>query len=232
MAYPSLSFNTIADWLTWIDNNIITNGMELITGDFGNITENAAAKFISQSPLNWQTADIFSTGGAISPVRPVNVIMSVTPSSLTWPDNIYNQYIFINTTLGDIPSDTYYDVRLQPVTIIPAISLVSIMKAKNGNWIVSSVPSSGSQAAIPPLIGTVGNGGADDPSPDQPIFQSNKLIGLGATNNGEIEIKIANTLLWNFGDNSSFTFNNVTGEIDQSPNNFITGNGIYINLNQ
>lgn len=232
---PTLIFPNLDSWEIWVDNNIVTNGMELITGNFGNITENAAIQFIRQSPLNWQTANVISSGGIVNVTRPVNVIISSVPASLSWGDNIYNQYIFINTVAADIPLATgssYYDINLQPVDIIPAKSIVNICKASNSLWVVSSVPYSGSNASVPPLIGVVGNGGANDPVANQSIFQSNKLIGLGATNDGNIEIKIANVPYWNFGDNASFVFNNVTGQINLSPNTFITGNGLYINLNQ
>lgn len=239
MAYPEVTFNSFDDLMTYINTYIVTNGMQLIEGVEHNSVENGLLQFIRQSPLNWQKAKIESSGGAINASRPVTVFMSNVPDSLVWGDNIYNQYVFINTTLGDIPlgaGSTYYDIALQPVDYIPARSIVNICKASNDLWIVSSVPSSGSAAAIPPLIGVVDGGGADDPVSGQSIFQSNKLIGLGSTNNGQIQIFIDDVPQSNYGQNKSFEFNNVTGEIDldynNSGNTWITDSSLYINLNQ
>lgn len=234
MPYPTLSFATIADWLNWIDNNIVPNGMELITGNDGNITEHAAAYFISRSPLNWQTADIFSTGGDISPTRPVNVIMSVIPDSLVWGDNIYNQYVFINTTSGDIPCQTYYDINLTATNIVPAKSIVNVVKAKNSNWLVASVPSSGSLSSLLPLVGEVGAGGADDPVNGANSFQSNKLIGLASSSGGtKLSILYAETPYNSWGDNKSFDYDNVLGTITWlNGGTFTTGSSLFVDRNQ
>lgn len=219
MAFPTLTFANLDDWMNWINDNIIPNGMELITGDDGNITENAAVKFIKQSPLNWQTAKIESLGGVIVAARPVNIFMTTVPMSLTWNDNIYNQYIFINTTLGDIPTlITYYDVSLASVNIIPATSIVNIIKASNNNWIVASVPNSGSGASFPPYVGVVDGGNPNDPVSGTSVFQNNSLKGLGSTNNGKITILYAGVPRNNYGEFQNFNYNPTTGEIDLNYN--------------
>jgi hypothetical protein len=237
MAFPTLTFANLDDWMNWINDNIVPNGMELITGDDGNITENAAVKFIKQSPLNWQTARIESLGGVIVAQRPVNVFMTTVPTSLTWNDNIYNQYIFINTTLGDIPTViTYYDVSLASVNIIPARSIVNIIKASNNNWIVASVPSSGSVASFPPYVGVVDGGNPNDPVSGTPIFQNNSLKGLGSTNSGKIQITYAEIVRSSFGQNQSFIYNSVTGTIDLNYNSsgeeFNPDSTLWVNRNQ
>ena len=232
---PTVTFNTFDELEDYVNTYIIPNGMQLIEGQEHNNVEIGLIDFIRKSPLNWETAKVESSGGAISASRPVNVFISTVPTSLTWADNVYNEFVFINTTAGDIPllSGTYYyDINLQAVDFIPAKSIVNIAKASNSLWVVSSVPYSGSAAALPPLIGIVGGGGSDDPVSDQPIFQSPKLVGLGSANDGKIKIEIDDVILSNFGVNSSFDFDNITGEIDLTPNNFIEGSGLYINLNQ
>lgn len=228
------TFNNFAELQAYIDLYIKPNGLEEITGQEHQNVETGLLTFLPLLPLNGQKAQIRSGTSALSVSIPVNIFIAI-PSSLTWVDNIYNQYIFVNTTLGNIPLLTgtyYYDINLQPIDFIAAKSIVNICKATNNLWIVASVPYSGSNAAAPPLIGTVGGGTANDPAPNQSIFQSNKLIGLGSTNNGKIKIEIDDTIFSNFGINSSFTFNNVTGQINLSPNIFIAGSGLYINLNQ
>lgn len=234
MASPTLSFSTLAAWQTWVDDNIKTNGMELITGDFGNITENAAIYFIGRSPLNWETAKIESGGGDINASRPVNVFMTTTPNSLTWGDNIYNQYIFNNTTGGDIPTlMTYYDNSLQPLNSIPANSIVNICKASNGLWVVAAVPNQGSSSTYPPLKGEVGGGGVDDPVDGATSFQSNKLMNLGSTTGGKLSITYAETLMSSWGSNAAFTYDPNTGTITWLyGNTFTVGSTLEVDRNQ
>lgn len=237
MAFPTNTFATFDDLMNYINQFIIPNGLQEIDGDEHNSVENGLLTFIRQSPLNWQTARIESTGGILSAVRPVTVFMSAVPTSFTWGDNIYNQYVFINTTLGDIPtSTTYYDINLTATNIIPAKSIVNVSKASNGLWIVSSVPSSGSQAAVPPYVGIVDRGQPNDPVSGTSLFQNNALIGLGSTNNGNITILYAGTPRNNYGLTQSFIFDNVTGTIDLNYNSiaeqFFTGAPLSVDRNQ
>lgn len=234
MPFPTMTFANLDDWEVWIDQNIIPNGMELITGDDGNITENAAVKFIRRSPLNWETARIESGGGVLSAIRPLTVFMTTTPSSFTWSDNIYNEYRFINTTSGDIPTvATYYDINLQAVNVIPAKSIVNISKASNGLWIVSSVPSAGSKAALPPYIGIVDGGDPTDPVSGTSVFQDPSIVGLGSTNGGKISIQYAEGVRNNFGQNSSFVYDPVLGKITlDNAEEFFPLSSLWIDRNQ
>lgn len=239
MPLPTQTFNTIAEWENWVNTNIIPNGNEEITGDDGNITENAAVKFIKRSPLNWEKAQIIQTSGTSYATRPIIVFISNTPSEFTFGDNIYNEYVFINTLYDNIPLASgiaYVDINLSPVDNIPAKSIVNICKANNDLWIVSSVPSSGSLSSLPPLIGIVDGGNTDDPVSGTSIFQSDKLINLGASNQGKIQIQIDNGILSNYGLNISFDFDSPNGIIDLnyngSGNEWQSGSSLYIDLNQ
>lgn len=91
----------------------------------------------------------------------------------------------------------------------------------------------GTGAFRAPLIGVVGRGTADDPTTGLTYFQSDKLIGLGRTNNNEIQIVIGVTIQWNFGDNKSFDFNSSTGTIYLGNGNvWIAASGLYVDRNQ
>ncbi len=85
-----------------------------------------------------------------------------------------------------------------------------------------------------PLIGIVGRGTIDDPIAGTTTFQSDKLIGLGSTNNGKIQIVIGVTIQWNFGDNKSFDYDPILGTINLSygGNTWIEGSGLYVDRNQ
>jgi hypothetical protein len=146
MPFPSQTFNNLDDWKTWIDSNIIPNGNQEIIGDDGNITENAAVKFIKQSPLNWEEASVVNTALAVIAPRPVVVFTGSTPVSLTWNDNIYNEYVFINMTSSDIPLLgllVYYKPDGTTSSVIPATTAVNIFKAENDLWVEGSNSGSG-----------------------------------------------------------------------------------------
>jgi len=83
---------------------------------------------------------------------------------------------------------------------------------------------------VPPLIGVVGGGGADDPTAGAVDFQNDKLKGLGSSNAGRIQIVVDDILYTNFGTNINFSFDNTTGII--SDFFWVTGAGLYIDLNQ
>jgi len=236
---PTQTFNTLDEWETWIDANIVTNGVQGISGNDGNITENAAVKFIRQSPINWQRAQVINSSGVASASRPVVIFITSTPSSFTFGDNIYNQYCFVNTTSGAIPlgnSQTYYDINLVALTSIPPKSIVNISKAQNSLWIVNTVPSQGSQSTLPPYVGIVDRGQPNDPVSGTSLFQSNVLKNLGASNDNNITINIDGGLQQNYGVNKSFEYDPVAGEIDldynSSGNQFFAGSSLTIDLNQ
>jgi len=151
MPLPTQTFNTIDDWESWVNSNIITNGNGDISGNDGNITENAAVKFIKKSPLNWEKAQIISTGGVVVPVRPVVIFTNTTPTSLTWNDNIYNEYLFINMTGSDIPlggSFVYYTPLGTVGTTIPAFGIINILKANNDLWVQGNSSNGGGGGTV------------------------------------------------------------------------------------
>lgn len=233
-SYPKNTFSDFAALLNYINAYWITNGVQEITGVIGNDVVNGLLTFVEQSPLNWQTADIQSGGGVISATRPITVFMGTVPTMVSWGDNIYNEWVFINTTLGNIPTlNPYVDINLQNVFTIPAKSIINICKARNGVWILKSLPASGSGVIVPPLVGTVGDGGPDDPAADSTTFQSNKLKNLGATNGGKITLLYAEVPYSSWGPNKAFDFNNVTGTLTWvNGYKFILKDTLWIDLNQ
>lgn len=83
--------------------------------------------------------------------------------------------------------------------------------------------------AVPKSIaGVVGGGGADDPTSNATTYVNAKLVGLGP----RITIVVNNVQYTNFGANANITFTPGTGTIDISPNKWIVGGSLFINLNQ
>lgn len=149
MPYPSVIFSSIQEWENYVNSNIITNGNEEITGLIGNNAYNGAVKFVKQSPLNWAKAAVESGGGDVSLTDNflgVVVFTGTTPDSLSFGDNFYNEYVFINMTAAAIPLGTpsvYYNTSGATVDSIPANSAVNLFKAANDLWVLGSGGSGG-----------------------------------------------------------------------------------------
>lgn len=124
--------------------------------------------------------------------------------------------------LEGCPSDS------ETFLVMGAIGGVGVGKYARRSWADLKACITGS--VTPPLIGVVGGGSADDPVAGLTAFQNNKLIGLGATNSGRIQIVVDDILYTNFGTNINFSFNSTTGTI--SGFFWATGAGLYIDLNQ
>lgn len=138
MPYPVQTFPDFASLLAYMNNEWVTNGNGDIDAVIGNNVVNGLLTFIEQSPLNYQAALVTAAGGAITASRPITVFITTTPTSLQWGNNIYNQFVFINTTNAPIPlggGQKYYDINLTAQSSIPAKTVLSIVKATNGLWI-------------------------------------------------------------------------------------------------
>lgn len=158
------TYPDFAALLAYINSVIVTNGAEEIDAIDMNNVVNGLLTFIEQSSLNWQTAQVISTGGVITGNRPIKVFITSTPTSLQWSDNIYNQYIFVNTTANPIPITgglVYYDINLVAQTALPAYTTVSIVKATNGQWIsIYNESGTGSTTRFHKLPFKIGTGGS------------------------------------------------------------------------
>lgn len=134
----------------YVDTNIVANGSELITGPINNTALNGCIEFIRKSPLNWSKALVESGGGDISLTDEylgVVVFSTVTPNSLSFGDNIYNEYVFINMTSAAISLGTpsfYYNTSGQAIDIIPANTAINIFKATNDLWVQGNNTGGGS----------------------------------------------------------------------------------------
>ena len=213
MSYPTETFPNFAALLTYINNTIITNGAEEISGADMNNVVNGLLTFIQQSPLNYQRAQLISTGGIVITSRPVSVVMTLTPTSLAWVDNIYNQQVIINTTNGVIQlanGFSYYDNTLTNQTSIPANTALTIVKAANNSWIQSNIGGSGGGNSKPPISGVVGGTGL--PQAGETTYTDSRIANLGASNDGFVSFTLAGSIYVNQGSNASFTYNSV-GEI-------------------
>lgn len=128
----------------YVDTNIIANGVEAITGPINNTALNGCIEFIRKSPLNWGKAQLEMIGGDVvlsDNYLGVVVFSSVTPDSLSFGDNIYNEYVFVNMTASAIPlagSQVYYNLLGQAIDNIPANTAISISKATNDLWVQSN----------------------------------------------------------------------------------------------
>lgn len=146
MPYPAVTFANFDDLMNYINTNIVTNGLQEIEGVEHNAVENGLLTFTRKSPLNWGLAEIISVGGAVSATKPVTVITTTTPTTLSWSDNIYNEYIFMNMTGNAIPLLSplvYFTAAGTSLNYIPENTSVNILKTANGLWVAVSVSGTG-----------------------------------------------------------------------------------------
>jgi hypothetical protein len=148
------TFPTIDALEAYVDQYIIANGNEEITGPINNDALNGCIEFIRKSPLNWNKATLISSGGIVAitdQYTAVVVFMTVTPTSLTWTDNIYHEYVFINLTASAIPLAgllVYYTPLATSSNEIPANSVVNVFKASNDLWVQgNNLPGGGTGSA-------------------------------------------------------------------------------------
>lgn len=133
----------------YVDTNIIANGAEYITGPINNKALNGCIEFIRKSPLNWAKASVENVGGDIvlsDDYLGVVVFSTAIPDSLSFGDNIYNEYVFINMTSGPIQLDTpsgYYNLAGQFISVIPANTAINLFKAANDIWVQGNNTGSG-----------------------------------------------------------------------------------------
>lgn len=154
-----MTFNTIAELIAYINETIVPNGANEITGEEHNNVENGLAYFIVKSILNNDRATIVSGGGVVVLPAPFTVISGAVPTSISWTDNIYNEYYIVNATGSSVPianGYSFYDTYGTQQTTIPARSIVQIVKAKNNNWFQANTIVGASSDGLPPQTGHAG----------------------------------------------------------------------------
>ena len=138
MPYPQQTFNSLADLLAYTNSNIVTNGLGEIDAVELNNVLNGLATFIQQNPLNWNKAKVESSGGVIVIERGVTEIKGIAPTTVTWGDNVQNEFKIVNMTASNIPlasGKSYYDVNANQITYIPSRQVLNICKDDNNKWI-------------------------------------------------------------------------------------------------
>lgn len=236
--YPSQTFSTIQELLTYINTYIVPNGNNEIKGDEHNNVENGLAKFIIQSPRNWNKATVINTAGAYTATNAqcILVFNSAATGSVTLTDNIWNEWTIVNRTVANKALvgaiSTFYTPQNTISNYCPSNGVLNLVKGNDNKWYqVLAGTQTGNFLA--PLIGVAGGGGSDDPISGTSTYQNDRLIGIGGANSGKFIITIDGLDWQNFGTNATqFTANTTTGEIDISPNQWYDGMSLYVDLNQ
>jgi len=142
MSYPQKTYSNFTQILSDINNLIVTNGAGDIDGVVLNNVLNGAITFIEQSALNYNLAKIEQSGGSITLSSSVTIVRAVIPTSLTWGDNVYNQWVVINQLSSSVPllgGISYIDIFGNPQTSIPANTTIILYKVSNGQWVNSNI---------------------------------------------------------------------------------------------
>lgn len=135
---PTITFDTIQELLDYIDEYVIPNGNNEITGEIENNVSYNSAQFIIKYAVNAEKAAIVNSSGSVGLSKPITVFITNTPSELSWADNVQFEYYICNATANNIPLQSglvYYDMYLAPTSVIPARSVVHIAKAENDLWV-------------------------------------------------------------------------------------------------
>lgn len=137
MPLPEQTFNNYDELRAYINTFITSNGGRDITGTEHNNVENALLTFLAEIPLNDSKVDIHSTGGSYELVRGFTVFNIITPSLLSFGDNVQNEWYIVNATPADIPlaSDSHYFSMQIEQTVIPANTTIHIAKSENDQWL-------------------------------------------------------------------------------------------------
>jgi hypothetical protein len=157
MAFPAQTFSTIGQLIAYINTYIIPNGLQEIDGTEHNNVENALANFIVSYTLNSPLATLINSTAPYSLATPITVF-AADPTSVSWPDNLQNEYYIVNATANNIALQggfSFIDAFQVPQTFFPARAAIHIAKATNGQWIqVNNL--GGSASGLPPQPGHQG----------------------------------------------------------------------------
>lgn len=142
MPLPIQSYNTITTLRNAINTYLVPNGSGDINATEINNVLNSVVDFLAASSVNGGLAKIEQSGGAIVLSNGVTIVKTTIPTSLTWIDNIYNQWVIINQLSSSIPllsGLSYVDIFGTVQTSIPANTTVNLYKVSNGQWVNSNV---------------------------------------------------------------------------------------------
>ncbi len=228
--------------IAYILQNWIQNSSQLITGTIGQNVVWNLAQFIKQNPENYRKATVVAVNSNYTTNNNQCLIIFTNNSSgdLDWVDNRWFKYYFVNATNNIrtfMNGKSYYDINGVSQTTLPARTALYIAKGEDDFWYqINANTGSVPPAAITPLIGIAGHGGADDPVTGSSLFQSVRAIGLGSTNviDGKncVDLQLNKINMNNYELSPDFDYDPNTGLFDFSPYVFNDGDTINIPLNQ
>ena len=137
---PTITFNTIQELITYVDQFIKVNHNNEITGEQHNNVENGLASFIISSPRNYDKAYVTGTAAAFVAVASQCVLIFTAggTGSIQLLDNKWNEWVIYNNSGANkalVGSITNY-ITQTGVTrnYIPTGAVVCLAKAENNLW--------------------------------------------------------------------------------------------------
>ena len=165
---PTVTFNTIGELVTYIDQFIKVNHNNEITGDQHNNVEIGLTDFIIKSPRNYNRANVTATAAAFIAVASqcVLIFKAGATGSIQLIDNKWNEWVIYNnsgaskTLVGSI--STYVTGTGITRNYIPNGQCVSLAKGNDNKWyeVANNTGSSTGSVSFIPLsfeIGQVGS---------------------------------------------------------------------------
>jgi len=137
---PTVTFNTIQDLITYINQFIIVNHNNEITGEQHNNVENGLSSFIISSPRNYNKAYVTSVAAAFVAVASqcVLVFKPGATGSIQLIDNKWNEWVIYNnsgankTLVGAIPN--YVSQTGTVRNYAPAGKVLCLAKGNDNVW--------------------------------------------------------------------------------------------------
>lgn len=154
-----MSFPNITALRTYVNQYIIPNGANEITGLEDNTALNGIIDWILNSMVNAKFVAIESIPGGVIVLPAPMTLFTALPTSIQWNTDFQNEYYIINGLGVSIPLTagySYVDAFGTVNNSIPARTAVHIAQMINGTWLqVNNIGGSGG-GSLPPMTSNNG----------------------------------------------------------------------------
>lgn len=164
---PTVTFNTIGELVTYIDQFIKVNHNNEITGEQHNNVENGLVQFIVSSPRNYNRSNVTATAAAFVAVASqcILIFKSGATGSVQLIDNKWNEWVVYNnsgankTLVGSI--STYKTPTGQTKNYFSNETTTHLVKGNDNIWyqVDNGAGGGGSSTKYDPIVDTIATPG-------------------------------------------------------------------------
>lgn len=228
----TITFNTIGELVTYIDQYIKVNHNNEITGEQHNNVENGLVSFIVSSPRNYNKAYVTSAAAAFVAVAAQCILIFKTGAtgSIQLIDNRWNEWVIYNKSgvnkqlVGSINS--YKTNTGQTKNYISSGAIVNLAKGNDNVWyeIDNGTGGSGSSVAVAREQFTIG-----DPDSLMVAGETELIITTGGAIDKSEEIFLDGSFLYkNLNDRISYSIVYSDSEVTITFNQAVSDTQVYL----